>query len=238
VVGEYDEDEEEAEPSSGHREEIDGDQVPDVSVQKGSKSLRRRGPSLREQARDGALGDVEAELQELACVQSNADVFSGDSPAGARASSPIAWMAGRRATDVLEPIDNPLARRVSECPGRNESERTGSPETEKPRRPSVCELREGRRSRRTLAGAAVSLRRGGSGGTETRTRRATGEALLAPSGKRRKGAGPITSGPGKWADGERVAEGPGVAVRWGNARGAKGPCCSATPPTTWKAGTV
>jgi hypothetical protein len=94
--------------------------------------LRGARAALRHEPGDGALGHVEAELQELACVQSNADVFSGDSPAGARASSPIAWMAGRRVTDVLEPIDNPLARRVSECPGRNGSERTGSPKLTSP----------------------------------------------------------------------------------------------------------
>src|SRR2546425_13363494 len=50
------------------------------------------------------------------CVQSNADVFSGGSPAGARASSPVAWMAGQRETDALEPIDEALERRVSESP--------------------------------------------------------------------------------------------------------------------------
>jgi hypothetical protein len=48
-----------------------------------------------------------------------------------------------------------LGRRVSESPGRNESERSGSPETEEPRRPSGWELREGSRTRRTLAGATV-----------------------------------------------------------------------------------
>ena len=238
VMGEHDENEEDAEAGGRHGEEIDRDQVEEVVGEERPPGLKGPEAALRHEPGDGALGNLDAKLEELSCVQSNADVFSGDSPAGARASSPIAWMAGRRVTDVLEPIDNPLARRVSECPGRNRSERTGSPETQKLRRPSVCELREGRRSRRRLAGVALSLRRGGSGGTETRTRRATGEALLAPSGKRRKGAGPITSGPGKWADGERVAEGPGVAVRRGNARGAKGPCCSATPPTRWKAGAV
>jgi hypothetical protein len=101
------------------------------------------------------LRDLDAQLLELPCVQSNADVFSGGSPAGARASSPVAWMAGQRETDALEPIDKALGRRVSESPGRNESERSGSPETEEPRRPSGWELREGSRTRRTLAGATV-----------------------------------------------------------------------------------
>ena len=64
-------------------------------------------------------------------------------------------MAGQRETDALEPIDEALGRRVSESPGRNEIERRGSPETEEPRRPSGWELREGSRTRRTLAGATV-----------------------------------------------------------------------------------
>ncbi len=81
-----------------------------------------------------------------------------------------------------------------------------------------------------------SLRRGESDGTGARTRRATGEALLVPPRKRWSKRCPITSAPGKWVADERVAEGPGVARKRGNARGAKGPCCSAMPPTTWKAG--
>jgi hypothetical protein len=98
------------------------------------------------------------------------------------------------------------------------------------------QTREGNRARRSLADAAGLLRRGGSDGTVTRTRPATGEALLVPPRKRRKRVGPITSDPGKWADDERGAEGPGVATRRGNARGAKGPCCLATPPARRKAG--
>src|SRR3970282_2671588 len=85
-------------------------------------------------------------------------------------------------------------------------------------------------------GGGGPLRRGESDGTGARTRRATGEALLVPRRRRRSKSCPITSAPGKWVADERVAEGPGVARKRGNARGAKGPCCSATSPTTWKAG--
>src|SRR6516165_115473 len=73
-----------------------------------------------------------------------------------------------------------------------------------------------------------------SGGTMTRTRRATGEALLAPSRKRRSQVRPITTTPGKGAEGERVAEGPAVARKGSNVPGAIGPRCSAMPPTTRK----
>jgi len=72
----------------------------------------------------------------------------------------------------------------------------------------------------------------------TRTRRATGEALLVPPGKRRSQVRPITSVPGKWAEGERVEDGLVVAGKRGNARGAKEPYWSAMPPTTWKAGAL
>ncbi len=70
----------------------------------------------------------------------------------------------------------------------------------------------------------------------TQPHRATGEALLVPLRNQRSQVGRITGGPGKSADGERVADGFVVATKRGNARGAKGPCCSALPPTTWEAG--
>ena len=161
----------------------------------------------------------------------------GGRPTGTRARRPVAWMAGRRETDPLEPIDEAIGRMVSELPGRNVSERRGSLESAKLRRPSVSCPREGSRERRSLADAATPLRRGGSDGTVTRTRgAATGEALLVPPRNRRSRVGRITGAPGKSADDERVADGPEVARRRGNARGATGPCCSAMPPTTWKAG--
>jgi hypothetical protein len=58
---------------------------------------------------------------------------------------------------------------------------------------------------------------------ETRTRSATGEALLIPPGNRRSKGGRITGDPGKSTEDERVAEGSAVALKRGNACGAKGP---------------
>jgi hypothetical protein len=81
-----------------------------------------------------------------------------------------------------------------------------------------------------------ALRRGGSDSTVTRTCGATGEALLVPSRNRRRQVGRITGAPGKSAEDERVEDGSVVATKRGNARGAKGPDCSATPPATRKAG--
>ena len=62
MVGEHDEDEEDAEPSGWHGEEVDRDQVPDMIGQKRPPGLRGRGAPLREQARDCPLGYVDAEL--------------------------------------------------------------------------------------------------------------------------------------------------------------------------------
>lgn len=78
---------------------------------------------------------------------------------------------------------------------------------------------------RKLTETACPLRRGGSDGMVARTGQATGEALLAPGRNPWSKVGPITGDPGKWAEGERVAEGRVVAMRRGNARGAKAPCC-------------
>jgi hypothetical protein len=161
---------------------------------------------------------------------------AGASPAGVTARHPVAWMAGGRGTNLLKPIDEAVRRTVSESPGRNESERGCGLESAELRRPRVCQGPEGCRSRRSLADAAASLRRGGSDGTVTRTHQATGEALLVPPRKGRSRVDPITSAPGKRVTDERVADGPIVATRRGNARGAKGPCWSVVPPPTRKAG--
>ena len=70
------------------------------------------------------------------CVQRRLACSARVSLARVKARDPVAWMAGRRETDYLKPIDKAVQGMVSESPGRNESERTGGPESEKPRRPS------------------------------------------------------------------------------------------------------
>ena len=84
---------------------------------------------------------------------------------------------------------------------------------------------EGSMDSRNLTDAAVSLRRGGSDSTMTRTCQETGEALLAPARNRWSKVDPITGDTGKRAEGERVADGSVLAMKPGNAGGAKGPCC-------------
>src|SRR5262249_51754980 len=126
---------------------------------------------------------------------------------------------------------------VGESPGRNASERRGGPESAKTRRPSLQPEGEGSMDRRSAADAAGhSGGGGGTGGRVTGAWGARGEAPPAPPRKRRSQVGRITGTTGKSAEGERVAEGPAVASRRGNARGAKGPCCPATPSPTREAG--
>lgn len=57
----------------------------------------------------------------------------------------------------------------------------------------------------------------------TRTHRATGEALTAPARNHWRKVSPITRDTGKWTEGGRVADGPAVAMKQGNACGAKRP---------------
>jgi hypothetical protein len=66
MVGEHDEDEKHAQVSGGHCEEIDGDEVPDVVGEERAPGLRRRGAPLGDQPGDGALGHVDAQLEQLA----------------------------------------------------------------------------------------------------------------------------------------------------------------------------
>src|SRR3989442_15813642 len=58
--------------------------------------------------------------------------LAGASPAGARARRPVAWIAGRRETETLKPIDKAIERMVSESPGRNASERELAPKDPNP----------------------------------------------------------------------------------------------------------
>ena len=127
---------------------------------------------------------------------------------------------------VPKPLDNPTRGVGASRSGRNESEREVAPKVSSPGGRARNREGEGRTARRRPIDAAG--RSGGvvSDGTTTRAHRATGEALLVPTRKGGSWVSRITGSTGKSADDERVAEGPVVALRRGNARGAKGPCCS------------
>jgi hypothetical protein len=63
------------------------------------------------------------------CVSRRQACSVGRRPTGVRARGPVAWMAGQRETDALKPIDDAIGKDGSEWPGRNVSERKGSPES-------------------------------------------------------------------------------------------------------------
>ncbi len=92
------------------------------------------------------------------------------------------------------------------------------------RRPSFLSYGEGSMGRRKLVEAPTHSGGVYDGGTVTRTCEATGEALHAPGRKPRRETVPITDDTGKWSGGVRVADGSVLAVKLGNAGGAKGPC--------------
>jgi len=74
--------------------------------------------------------------------------------------------------------------------------------------------------------SGMPLRRGGRGSTVARTCRATGETVLVPPGNWRSKVDRITGETGKAMKDETAAARSIVAPMRGNARGAKGPCCT------------
>ena len=57
------------------------------------------------------------------CVQQRLVCSAGDSPAGVIVRSPVAWIAGRRETEFLKPIDKVSPGEICESSGHNASER-------------------------------------------------------------------------------------------------------------------
>src|ERR671918_3071218 len=66
VMGKHNENEQDTEANGGHGEEVDRDEVADVIGEERPPGLRGLGTTLGHEAGDGALGDVDAELEELA----------------------------------------------------------------------------------------------------------------------------------------------------------------------------
>jgi len=66
VMSYHNEDEKDAEASGGHGEEVDRDQVANVVSEERPPCLRGLGRTLGHEAGDRTLGDVDAELQQLA----------------------------------------------------------------------------------------------------------------------------------------------------------------------------
>ena len=109
--------------------------------------------------------------------------------------------------------------------GCNESERIGGPESAKRRKPRWRPDSEGSMNNRKLTETIDSFRWGGSDGMQTRTLQLTGEAFLVPLRNVWSKLSHITGNTGKLVEDEKVADGLVVAMKRGNSRGAKEPCC-------------
>src|SRR5919202_979506 len=87
---------------------------------------------------------------------------------------------------VLKPLDDPTRGVGASRSGRNGSEREVAPKVSSPGGRARNREGEGSTARRKPIDAAGRSGGGGSGGTKTKTRPATGEALLVPGPKGRK----------------------------------------------------
>src|SRR5215467_8389488 len=163
--------------------------------------------------------DHSASSERLACSV-------GDNLTGATVRDPVAWVAFVEETNRMKPTDKAILGMVSESPGRNVGEPRSGLDKKIIRRPSPLWSGEGSMTWAQTDRGGMSLRRGGRDSTVARTCRATGEAVLAPSRNRWSKVDRITGQTGKAIEGETVAAGPVVAEKRGNARGAKGPCCT------------
>jgi hypothetical protein len=190
-----------------------------ITVRLVRHSQRKRGATDRPDLR------VTAPVLDPTCVQRRLACSAGDSPVRVRARDPVAWMAGRRETDDLKPIDKAIFGMAASHRAVTEVNADLASKDLKPRRSNPQLAGEDSMGHRNLAGTMAPLRRGESDSTVTRTRAATGEALLIPARNCRSKVGRITGDTGKSVEDERVAEGSVRARTRGNARRAKGPCC-------------
>jgi len=126
----------------------------------------------------------------------------------------------------VKPIDKAIFWMVSESPGRNASEPIGGPDKKKAPEAECSPFARRQHGLTQSDRCGSPLRRGGRGGTVTRKRQATGETVLVPLRNRWSKVRRITGNTGKASEGETVAAGSVGAMRRGNTRGAKGPCCT------------
>jgi len=95
-------------------------------------------------------------LQVRLCDQERLARSVGDRPTEVKVRSLVAWIAERRKIESLKPIDKAIYRMVSKSSGRNESERRGGLESEKPQGLSLQPEGESSMDRRRLTDAAFS----------------------------------------------------------------------------------
>jgi len=119
-----------------------------VAVERERLAWRRKLEQGRAIFRHIAVGVSSAaqsfdKLKVLLVRPANADAFSGRQSRRGKSQSLAAWMAGRRETDDLKPIDKSHRKDDGESPGRSVSERIGGLENFQPRKPNLQVLGEG-----------------------------------------------------------------------------------------------
>jgi hypothetical protein len=142
-----------------------------------------------------------------------------------QSQSPVARSAGGRETNCLKPLDHTICGMVASFQAGAHANAQVAPTGSRPRGRACHRKGDGSMGRRRLAEAADHAGGVGSDGMGTRTRSATGAALLMPPGNRPSKGGRRTGDPGTSTDDERVAAGAVGALKRGKACGAKGPSC-------------
>ena len=154
-----------------------------------------------------------------------AGVFSRRQTYQGKSQSPVARSAGGRETNSLKPLDSTICGMVASFQAVAQANASVAPKVSSPRGRACNRKGEGSMGRRTLADAADHS--GGVGATAWRPGHT--KQLEKPSSSHRETGrskvGRITGDPGKSTEDERVAEGSVVAMKRGNACGAKGPYC-------------
>src|SRR5215469_3237848 len=103
------------------------------------------------------------------CVQRRLACSAGNRPAGAKVRSPVARIAERRETEFLKPIDDRLLGRRASHRAVTKVNVNVASKVNRPEGRACNREGEGSMSRCNLMDTPISLRRGGSDGTMTRT---------------------------------------------------------------------
>ena len=134
IMGEHDEDEEDAERGGRNREEVNRHKVADMVVRECSPGLRGRFPPSRHPPGDGPLRDVDSEFQEFAVHAGCApqDVGMGD-PANQFAYLAIlAWLTGTALPGEASPVRGEALSRPTQHGLRLDNEQGLSPVPPRP----------------------------------------------------------------------------------------------------------
>ena len=126
MVSEHDKNEEHAQACGRDGEEVEGDEVPHMVVKERPPGLRRPAAPLRHEPGYGALGDVEAELHELAMDSWGAPEWIGSGHAGDQ--SPDLGIDGRSTSGGPSRELGPVRAEATTLPlqdgvGRHDDER-------------------------------------------------------------------------------------------------------------------